>query len=169
MLLYDDDPWHVPDLEGSWYLPLNGCMAEVLWSGIWLLESSLKCVQHTTGSHTQPWLIPSQVDAMNRILRCAHVQQGVWSRSVFPTVSCLWCRSLFQHVKRVAAGVTISTWQPLCTTLDNASVPCVTLLHCSFFQGIDVNESMLVSNAQPSATVKSRALIRPNNEGGYDQ
>ena len=29
-LLYDHDLWHVPDLEGSWYLPLNGCMAEVL-------------------------------------------------------------------------------------------------------------------------------------------
>ena len=97
--------------------------------GYW--RAVLKYVQGTTGSHTQPGLIPSRVDAMNSILRCAHVQQGVWYRSVFPTVS----RSLFQHVKRtlirVAAGVTISTWQPLWTTLDNASVPCVTLLHCN--------------------------------------
>ena len=36
-------------------------------------------------------------------------------------------------------------------------------------QVIDVNASMLVANAQPSATVKSRALIRPNNEVGDDQ
>ena len=30
MLLYDHALWHVPDLEGSCYLPLNGYMAEVL-------------------------------------------------------------------------------------------------------------------------------------------
>ena len=29
-LLYDHALWHVPDLEGSWYLPMNGCMVEVL-------------------------------------------------------------------------------------------------------------------------------------------
>ena len=44
---------------------------------------------HTTDSHTQSWLIPSRVDVMNILLRCAHVQQWVWCRSVFPTVSCL--------------------------------------------------------------------------------
>ena len=54
------------------------------------------------------------------------------------------------------------------TTLDNASVQCHSLT-LQLFQGIDVNESMLVSNAQPSATAKSRALIRHNNEGGDDQ
>ena len=140
--------------------------------GYW--RAALKFVQHTTGSHTQPWLIPFRVDAMNRILRCAHVQQGVWYKGVFPNVSCLpyWKQITVPDCEANTNSCCWSYHQYMATSMDHSRQCFCTVCHSvtlQLLQGLNVNAGMLVSNAQPSATVKSRALIRLNSEGGDDQ
>ena len=139
------------------------------WSVITLHDywrAVLKCAQHTTGSHTQPWFISSRIDAINIILRCAHVQQGVWCRSVFPTVSCLpYWKQITGPVCEANTNMSFC-WRHhlyITTYMDHSPQCFCTVCHSltlQILQGIYVNASMLVSNAQPSATVKSRALIK---------
>ena len=91
----------------SAYEWVNGWSVATL-HGCW--RTVLKWVQYITGSHTQPWLVQSRVGtyAMNIIISCAHVQQRVWCRNLFPTGS----RSMFQHVKRVLIWISAGVRPP---------------------------------------------------------